>query len=50
MFVVDLELLGLTFSNHPVFESDRTFLLIGRDILNRYTLLLTGPRLDFEIT
>ena len=49
LYVVDLEFLGLAFPNHPVFESDPDFVLIGRDILNRYTATFTGPLSQFEI-
>ena len=50
LYVVDLEFLGLTFVNHPVWEADPDYVLIGRDILNLYTAMFHGPRREFDIT
>jgi predicted aspartyl protease len=53
IYEINLEFLGLTFSCHPVLagtgEITKEFILIGRDILNSYSVLLDGPNLIFTI-
>ena len=48
-FVMDLDFLGRRYRNHPVFLSDRTYVIIGRDILNQHRITLDGPKLRFSI-
>lgn len=53
VYEVNLEFLGLAFPVHPVLagtgEITKEFVLIGRDILNRYRLVLDGPNFIFTI-
>lgn len=50
VYVADIDFLGLRFNRHPVVAGpNRTYALIGRDILNRYTTTLYGPRREFAI-
>ena len=45
-YAVDIDFLGLLLRNFPVVAvPNRTYALIGRDILNRYVTTLDGPRL-----
>jgi hypothetical protein len=48
--IVDLNLLGFPFPNHVVWGlPDRSYALIGRDILNRYKATLDGPASEYSI-
>ena len=48
--VADIEFLGFVLPNFPVVSMpNKPYALIGRDILNRYTTTLDGPRLEFSI-
>jgi Retroviral aspartyl protease len=53
VYRVNLEFLGFTIAYHPVLggtgPAARDSILIGRDILNRYRVLLAGPDLEFFI-
>ena len=51
MYVVDLDFLGLSHRNHPVVAlPGRDYALIGRDLMNQYTMTLRGPSVDYLIT
>ena len=47
-FVIDLDFLGRRYRNHPAFLSDRPYIIIGRDILNRHRITFDGPKLRFN--
>jgi predicted aspartyl protease len=49
LYVVNLHFLGLSFSNHPVVPINWHEILIGRDIINDYTLTLEGKKRLFSI-
>jgi len=50
VFKADLRFLDFSFSNHPMVSlEDRIHMLIGRDILNKYTTTLHGRDLQFFI-
>lgn len=50
LYVVNIEFMGIDLPNHPVISlSKRPYMLIGRDILNRYTSIHAGPALTFTI-
>jgi len=53
LFIADLIFAELNFTNHPVLsiirEADRDYVLIGRDILNRYKTTLDGPQRQFSL-
>ena len=48
-FIIDLDFLGHRYKSHPAFLSDRPYVIIGRDILNDYRLILDGPKLRFSV-
>lgn len=49
--VVNLTFEGVLFRNFPVLTTDEMpFVLIGRDILNKYLLECDGRRLEFSIS
>ena len=48
-FVVDLDFFGHRYRNHPVFLSDRPYIIIGRDILNDFRIVLDGRRQRFSV-
>lgn len=47
-YSADIEFLGYIFRSMPLFRSDHDFVLIGRDIMNRYVIELNGPLLQFS--
>lgn len=49
LYHADLELFNTTFSQHPIYLIPRPYMLIGRDILNLYKLILDGRNLEFTI-
>lgn len=53
LYKADLSFIGLNFQNHTVVslpdDPERERILIGRDILNRYTTTLDGPQRQFSI-
>ena len=49
-FVVELRIRELTpVTTKIVASSDETFALIGRDVLNRFTIMLDGPNFALEL-
>ena len=48
-YIVNIEFLGLRFDNHTVIAGPKSYILIGREILNRYRTHLDGPQLQFSI-
>ena len=48
-YVADIQFLGFVLPSFPVISLPKSYALIGRDILNRYTTTLDGPRLEFSI-
>ena|SRR5215467_8874887 len=46
-FIIDLNIAGRRYRNHPAFLSDRPYIIIGRDILNRHGIIFDGPKLNF---
>ena len=49
-YVANINFLGFMFPNQPVVGAARDYVLIGRDILNRYTTTLNGRQLEFSVT
>lgn len=49
LYAADIVFLGFRFDRHPVVAVPRTYVLIGRDLLNRYKTTLDGPRLEFVV-
>lgn len=49
LYAVNLAFLGLTFDAHPVVPYNWPEILIGRDIINEWVLLLDGPNRVFTI-
>jgi predicted aspartyl protease len=50
LYAVTLEFLGIQFPNHPVASlGKRSYLIIGRDILNKYNSIHSGPTLTFTL-
>lgn len=50
-YAIDVNFLGLIIRNFPVVSvPNRTYVLVGRDILNRRTTTLHGPQLEFTLT
>jgi Retroviral aspartyl protease. len=53
VYRVNLEFLGFVIAHHRIVSIEGAgvgdYILIGRDILNRYRLLLDGPALSFTI-
>ena len=47
--LVNLSFLGLKFPNHVVWGIPRPYILIGRDILNRYKTILDGPIAHYSL-
>ena len=49
VYIVDIQVGGIWYRNVYATLVERSYMLIGRDILNQRTLLLDGPRREFEI-
>lgn len=49
LYTVTIKFLNLEFPDHPVVSWGKDFVLIGRDIINRYKTILDGPSLQFSI-
>jgi predicted aspartyl protease len=50
IYRANLEFLGMRFNNFPVTSlRNKAYMIIGRDILNKYLTTLNGPALDFSI-
>ena len=48
IFKANLDFLGFSIPDHPVVSLERKeYILIGRDIMNRYNAILNGPDLQF---
>lgn len=49
LYTATLELLGLHFPHHPVVSLEKKYIIIGRDILNKYNCVHSGPTLTFSL-
>jgi predicted aspartyl protease len=50
VFKADLAFLDFSFTDHPMVSLERDrYMLIGRDIMNRYRATFDGPNLQFNI-
>ncbi len=50
LYTVTLEFLGICFPNHPVVSLRKIpYVIIGRDILNKYNSIHSGPTLTFTL-
>ena len=50
IFKADLSFLDFSFNDHPMVSLERrNYMLIGRDIMNRYRATFDGPSLQFSI-
>ena len=48
-YSVSLEIAEVRFKNLRVIASPRDYVILGRDVLNRFYLNLNGPDLNFEL-
>lgn len=49
LYTATLEFLGLHFTHHPVVSLNRSYIIIGRDVLNQYNCVHSGPTLTFSL-
>lgn len=48
VYIVNMEIAGCQFNNHEVIATKRKYILIGRDILNDYSIRFDGPGREWE--
>jgi predicted aspartyl protease len=48
-YIANLEFAGLSLPRHLIFDFEKPFALIGREILNKYISTFDGPQRQFSI-
>jgi hypothetical protein len=48
-YVLNVKLGTCIFTDHPIVAVPRTYAIIGRDIINKYKIVLDGPRLVWNV-